>query len=162
MGDLPDDADAETGAREGLPPHDRLGQSELHADPAHLVLEERAQRLDERELEVVGETADVVVALDVGGAGAPAGLDDVGIERALHQEVDGLAVGARLGDDLAGRLLEHADELAADDLALLLRVGHPGQRGEEPVLGVDDLERHPGGLDEVALHLLGSPARSSP
>ena len=74
---------------------------------------------------------------------AAAGLDDVGVERALDEELDGLAVRARVGDDLARGRLEHPDELAADDLALLLRVGHPGQRVEEPVGGVDDLERHP-------------------
>jgi hypothetical protein len=31
-----------------------------------------------------------VVALDVGGALAAAGLDDVGVERALHEELDGV------------------------------------------------------------------------
>ena len=110
------------GPGERLAPHDRLGEPELEAHPAHLVLEQRAQRLDQRELEVVGQAADVVVALDVGGAGAAAGLDDVGVERALHEEVDGLAVGAGVGHDLAGGLLEHPDELAPDGLALLLRV----------------------------------------
>ena len=122
------------GPGERLAPHDRLGQPELEADAPHLVLEQRAQRLDERELEVVGQAADVVVALDVGGAGAAAGLDDVGVEGALHEEVDGLAVGAGLGDDLAGGRLEHPDELAPDDLALLLRVGdaRPARRGTAP------------------------------
>ena len=69
--------------------------------------------------------------LDVGGAGAAAGLDDVGVERALHEEVDRLPVRAGLGDDLAGGLLEDPDELAADGLALLLGVGDAGERVEE-------------------------------
>ena len=70
---------------------------------------------------------------------AAAGLDDVGVERALHEELDLSALLAGLADDLARGLLEHADELASDDLALLLRVGDPGERVEEPVGGVDDL-----------------------
>ena len=51
--------------------------------------------------------------------------------------------------------LEVADELAADDLALLLGVGDAGQRAEELVLGVDDLQVDAGGGDEVLLDLLG-------
>ena len=131
-GHLTDDADAEAGSRERLAPHDPLRQAELGADGAYLVLEQRAQRLDQRELQVVREATDVVVALDVGGAGAATGLDDVGIERALDQELDALAVRAGVGDDLARGVLEDADELAADDLALLLRVGDTGERVEEP------------------------------
>ena len=86
-GDLADDADAEARPRERLAPHDDLGQSQLAADRPHLVFEQGAQRLDELELEVLGQPADVVVALDVGGAGAAAGLDDVRVERALHEEL---------------------------------------------------------------------------
>ena len=143
------------GPGERLAPHDLRRQAELLADPAHLVLEQRAQRLDERELQVVGQPADVVVALDVGRAGAAAGLDDVGVERALHEELDVLAVRAGLGDDLARRLLEDPDELAADDLALLLGVADAGERGEELLGRVDDLQLHAGGGDEVPLDLLG-------
>ena len=64
----------------------RSGQPELGADRAHLVLEQRPQRLDELELEVVGQPADVVVGLDRRRAGAAAGLDHVGVERALDEE----------------------------------------------------------------------------
>ena len=85
------------------------------------------------ELQVVGQPADVVVRLDVRRAGAAAGLDDVGVERALHEELDALAVGRGVGDDLAPGGLEDADELAADDLALLLGVGDAGERVEEPL-----------------------------
>ena len=83
--DLADDPHGEAGPGERLAPHDLLGQAELGADGAHLVLEQRAQRLDQVEGEVVGEPADVVVALDVRGV-AGARLDDVGVQRALHQE----------------------------------------------------------------------------
>jgi hypothetical protein len=42
----------------------RSGSPSSAPDRAHLVLEQRAQRLDKLELEVVGEAADVVMGLD--------------------------------------------------------------------------------------------------
>ena len=133
------------------------GQAELLADQPHLVLEQGAQRLDQLELQVVGQAADVVVGLDVGGAGAAAGLDDVGVERALHQEGDLVAVAAAhgVGQHLGLRGLEDPDELAADDLALLLRVGDTDEGVEELLLRVDHLQVDAGGGHEVALDLLG-------
>ena len=76
------------GPGERLAPHDLLGQAQLLADLAHLVLEQRPQRLDELEVHVLGQAADVVVRLDRGrlAAVAAAGLDDVGVQRALHEE----------------------------------------------------------------------------
>jgi hypothetical protein len=67
-----------------------LGHAELEPDRAHLVLEQRPQRLDQGELQVVGQAADVVVRLDVGRALAAAGLDDIGVEGALDEELDGV------------------------------------------------------------------------
>ena len=82
---LADDAHAEPRAREGLAPDDLVGQSQLLAHVADLVLEEASQRFDEVERQVLGQSADVVVALDVGRV-ARARLDDVGVERALDEE----------------------------------------------------------------------------
>ena len=98
-----DDADAEARAGERLAPDDLLGQAERAADPAHLVLEELRQRLEQLEL-MRGQAADIVVALDQGRRVVADGdaLDDVRIERALR-EVVGVA-------DLAQRLLEDLDE----------------------------------------------------
>ena len=67
---------------------DLVGQAQLGADLAHLVLEQRTQRLDQRELDVVRQPAHVVVALDRRGAGAAAGLDDVRVERPLDEKPD--------------------------------------------------------------------------
>ena len=123
--DFAEDADGQARAGERVTPDDIVGQAQVFADHADLVLEEVAQRLDQLEAELGGQAADVVVQLDVGGlAGRPvAGLDHVRVERALGEEP-----GVR---DLAGLGLEHLDELVADDLALLLRVGHAGQGREE-------------------------------
>ena len=49
------------------------GRPSSVADLAHLVLEQAAQRLDQLELHVVGQAADVVVALDLG---APSTVPD--------------------------------------------------------------------------------------
>jgi hypothetical protein len=56
--------------------------------------------------------------------------------------------------DVPGGALEGADELAADDLPLGLRVGHPGQRAEELGGGVHHVQPDPGGGHEVLLDLL--------
>ena len=87
---------------------------------AHLVLEQVAQRLDQLQRHVLGQATDVVVALDDRRrAVAAAALDDVGVQRALHQEL-GVA-------EPAGVLLEDAHEQLADDLALRLGLGDAGE-----------------------------------
>ena len=71
-----------------------------------------------------GRPADVVVALDHRRrAVAAAALDDVGVQRALHEV---LGVGQP-----AGVLLEDAHEQLADRLALGLGLGDAGQALEE-------------------------------
>ena len=128
-GDLAHDPDRESGAGERLPPDDRVRHAEGLADMAYLVLEQQPQRLHEGELQVLGQPADVVVALDVGRAGPAAGLHDVGIERPLDEEADRVALGVRRADHVPGRLLEDPDELAADRAPLVLGIRQPGERG---------------------------------
>ena len=65
---------------------------------------------------------------------AAARLDDVRVERPLDEE-------AHVAE-LSRLLLEDADELLADDLALLLRVGHAGEPAEEALLRLHVDERH--------------------
>ena len=93
------------------------------------------------------------MALDVGGAGATAGLDDIRVQRALYEELHGL-VGARCIDDGPRRILEHPDELATNDLALGLGVAHVGERIKETSPGIDNNKTNPGGRHIVALDLL--------
>ncbi len=99
LGDLADDADAQSRSGERLAGDDRLGHAELAADRAHLVLEQGAQGFDELELDVLGQTADVVVALDVRRSRTAAGFDDVGVEGALDEEADLLALVLGLADE---------------------------------------------------------------
>ena len=93
--------------------------------------------LHEFKLQVFGQAAYVVVALHhLGSLGAA--LHDIGIDGTLAEEVDAV--------ELACLLLEYADELAADDLTLLLGVGHVLQLGEEALCGVY--------IDEVGVELV--------
>ena len=95
---------------------------------------------------MIRQAADIVVGFDDSSV-AGARFDHVGINGALCQEVD-LA-------DLLGLLLKDADELLADDLALLLRLTDAGQFAQEAVLGVDpdkvDVAVAKDSLDLVAL-----------
>ena len=127
--DLADDADAEAGAGERLTIDEMLGDAKLAAGLSHLVLEQEAQRLDDLlEVDAVGQAADVVMTLDDGGL-AEAALNDIGIDRPLHEEID-LADLLRFG-------FKDTDEFLADDLALLLRLGHTLELFIETLLGVD-------------------------
>src|SRR5437868_4913060 len=128
---------------------------EIRASTAAGSRAQSAPRLHRPELQVLGQPADVVVRLDAGRPGAAAGLHHVGVQRALNQELDGLAAAARVGGDVAGRALERADELAPDHLALGLRVGHAGQRAAERPGRGHRVPPHAGGGPEVPLHLLG-------
>ncbi len=135
-------------ARERVAVDHVVGQAELHADLAHLVLEQLAQRLHQPQLHVLGQPAHVVVGLDhLGLAGLGAGrLDDVGVDGALGQP---LHVG-----ELFALGLEHLDEGVADDLALPLRVADPGQFAQEQILGVDPDHLHAHVLGEGGHHLV--------
>ena len=96
----------------------------------------------------VGQAADVVVRLDRrGDALGAARLDHVGVERSLHEPAD-VAEPPCL-------LLEDADELAADDLALLLRLLDPVEQLEEPLLRLHVDERDVEVLAERLDHLFG-------
>src|SRR5208282_6187386 len=111
--DLARDADRETRAGERVALDETVGQAELAAECAHLVLEELAQWLDELEIHAVGQAADIVMRLDRdrGSAERAHRLDHVGIEGALRQKLDA----AKLG----GLLVEDVDKGGADRLALV-------------------------------------------
>ena len=61
-----------------------------------------------------------LVALDIRGTGSTAGLDNIRVQRALHEEFDLLSVRACVLNYLSRGLLEHPNEFAPDDLPLLL------------------------------------------
>ena len=72
------------------------------------------------------------------------------------------SIDSPFGDDRARGLLEAADELASDRLALLLGIGHAGERIEELPGRVDDLEPNPVAATKSRSTCSASPARSRP
>src|ERR1039458_10003899 len=66
-------------------------------------------------------------------------LDDVGIERSLHEKTRAVAVFGEVARDV----LELSDEELANDLALGLGIGHAGEGAKESVLGLHVNEINP-------------------
>ena len=110
------------------------GRPKLQAQRADLVLEQVAERLDQLEGQILGQSAHVVVQLDRGGraVGRAAALDHVGIERALGEEPGAFDLRRLVGKTL--------DERMADPPPLLLRLDHAGQRGQKLVFRLDDVQ----------------------
>src|SRR5690606_32570516 len=106
--------------RERMTPDHLLGEAELTADVAHLVLEQLSQRLDELEPHPRLEPAHVVVRLDRRARAAlrAHALDDIGIERPLHEERRVLSRRRR-------RVLEDINKHIPDRATLLLGIIDP-------------------------------------
>ena len=124
-----------------------LRQPQLPAQLPDFVFEEHPQRLDDLlKVHKVGQAADIVVALNGGGLPG-AGLNHVGVDGALCQEVHSA--------DLLGLLLKDADELLPNDFPFALRLVHPSQFEEEAGLCVHaeeaDVPLGKGGFHLVAL-----------
>ena len=83
---------------------------------------------------ILGQAAHIAMGLH-----AVLGLQNVVIDGALSEEADLVA-------NLAGLLLEHTDELGADDLTLLLRVSHALQFAKETLHGIH--------IYQVGIHLV--------
>ena len=158
--DFAEDAHRQARTREGISPHDVIGEAEGGADGACLVLEEVAKRLHEAEGQIGGQSTDVVVGLDLGGGLAfrRCTLDDIRIEGALGEEIEGAA----LGGEGAGFAFESADEAFADHATLLFRIGYSGEMGKEVVGGIDghkaDAEMFAETGDDVARFILAKEA----
>ncbi len=132
-GDGADASHAEAGTGEGLTIDHIVGEAERLAHDAHFVLKEQFDRLDEVELQILGETAHVVVRLD-----AVLALQNVGIDGALREESDVLY--------LPCFFFKHANEFRADDLPLGLGVLDSRELVEEAIHRVH--------VDEVCVHLV--------
>ena len=113
-----------------MAPDGGFRQAELAAQATHLVLEQGAQGFHQLQVHALGQAADVVVRFDhrAGTAGKGHGFDNIGIERALGEELGAF--------DLIGLFLEDIDESGADDLALGFGVGDAGELAEEQIARV--------------------------
>ena len=133
--DRADVPDTERRPRERMTVDELRRQPEQPPDLTHFVLEQPLDRLDQLELHILRETADVVVALDdaVRIAVERNALENIRVDRPLPEERS-VDPGRRLGEDL--------DELLADDLALLLRIGDALELVEKTVRRIDITEVH--------------------
>src|SRR6478672_3791740 len=129
--------------------NERLWQPELPPELANLVLEQLTKRLDQLHVHALRQAADIVVALDRHrrAAGEADALDDVRVKRALREEVRAA--------DLLRLLLEHVDELGADELALLFGVCDAVEPAEEVGARVNVDERDVVAVAEQRDDLLG-------
>lgn len=133
-GDVADDADGESGPGEGLAEDDILGQTECQSELPHFVLEETAQGLDYLlEVDDGRQSAYVMMALYY-GALTQSALDDVGIDRSLHEIVDFA--------EFFCFFTEYVDEVFADYLAFALRLPDAAKIGQEPFGSVDFYQVH--------------------
>ncbi len=99
-----------------MAPDDIFRQIQFEPQPAHFVLEQIAQRLDQFELKFGGQTTHVVVQFDRGRrtVGGRAAFDDVRIQRTLCQE-SGVF-------DLGRLCREAVNEAVPDPASFLLRI----------------------------------------
>ena len=138
-GDFSDDSHRQSRARERLADDELLVEAEIAADAADFVFEQVSQWLDQRERHPLRQAADVVMALDDHRRAMDrCGFDHIRVERPLRQKIEAAK--------LVGARLEHVDEGRADDLPLLLGIGHAGEPLEERARRIDEVERQ--------LHLL--------
>ena len=118
---------SQSGTGERLTVNHLVRQSKLYTACTYFVLEQLAQRLHQFKLQILGQTAYVVMRLHHLGCFCTT-LYNVGIDGTLSKEVDAV--------QLTGFFLKDADKLSADNLALLFRVGHVFKLGEETVCGI--------------------------
>ena len=105
-----------------------FGHAHLTTYATHLVLEQPLQGLAQLQVHLLGQSTHVVVALDDLTRDVER-LDAVGINGALSEPT---GIG-----NLTSLSIEHLDEVAADNLTLLLRVGNACQVAKELLGGID-------------------------
>ena len=116
---------------------DFLGQAQGATHLAHLVFKQAPQWFHQLELEILGQAADVVVALDLdgnplAGFGIDVGarrLDHIGIEGALGQEIK--------GTEALTFFLKYPNKFGADNLTFLLGIRNSSQLADEAITGID-------------------------
>jgi hypothetical protein len=96
-------------------------QTQRKTSSAHFIFEQVTQRLDQGQLHIGWQPADVVMGFDRYAflTIRRLALDDIGVERSLRQKAHAF--------DATRLAFEDAHEFFADDLPFLLRVGDTGR-----------------------------------
>src|SRR5581483_5647731 len=129
--DLAQDSHRKSRAGKRLALQNLFRHTEIASDAADLVLEKVFQRLNELQVHLFGEPADIVMRLDgLRWAADRARFDHVGVESPLHQEFGfgcSMSIGSfslmMAANELFRFIVEDRDELVADDLAFLFWIG---------------------------------------
>src|SRR6185503_4786558 len=115
--DLAEDAHGQARARKRMTLEDHFGNAEIAADRAHFVFEKFTQRLDQLEMHLFGQSADVVMCLDRDRRSTKTDrLDNVGVESALNEPFD--------VTDVVSFSLKDINEFCADRFSFLFRIGN--------------------------------------
>ncbi len=119
-----------------MTPNENLWQAQLAAQRAHFILEQFAQRLDQRHVHPFGQTADIVMALDRDArpAGKAHAFDNIRIQRPLSEKIS--------PTDFLCFIFKDFDEGLADEFAFDLWIGQPGKPVQEQRLGIYMHERN--------------------
>ena len=126
-------AHGEAGAGKRLATQNLVRHFQVTADAPDFIFEQIAQRLNQLELHPQRQPTHVVVALDgLARSLHAAGLDHVGVERALNEPVHT----AGFFGDARCLVVEDGDELRADDFSLFLRLRHSCELAQETLARV--------------------------
>ena len=133
--DLARNANRKARPWKGMPPNKDIGQAQLAAQIADLILEQFAQWLDQLHVHPLGQTANIVMAFDRDRwpASERDALNHIGIERALRKEIRPA--------DFGSLSLEQIDKRSADEFALLLWIGETRKPAQELFLGIHGHKR---------------------
>src|SRR5438477_11378899 len=131
-----------TRTRERLTIYDFLWQPELQSCLTHFVFEQLAHGLDELEMHLLRQSADVMMTFDHlrGIALDRYALNHIRIKSSLRQEfvaaVFAFAIALIFLEQLLGGMLKYFDEFIADQLALRFGIGHSFEQREKAIAGV--------------------------
>ena len=135
-GDCAQAANAKSGAGEWLAVNHGVGQTKSLAYYTDLILKEQLERFNKLELEILGQSAYVVVRLNsLFALGSLDGLQNVGVDSSLCQEADAF--------QLACFFSKYSDKLGADYLALALGIGNTCQQTKEMIGSINRLASRP-------------------
>src|SRR5690606_22821532 len=147
--DLAQDAHSKAWAGERMAIDHGRRQAQGDTQLSNFVLEQLAQRLEQLQIERIGQTTNIMMRFDGNS------LARLGAGRFDHVRVDG-ALGQPAGvGQFAGFGLEYFNKFLANDLALLFGVGDAGQLAHELFGGIDVDDLHAEVITKGVHDLLG-------
>ena len=130
FGNLTDDSDTKSRARERLTEYQVLWNAKLQTNFTNLILEQVTQRLDDLlEIYVIRQSTHIMVGFDHCGFTAKTGLYNVRVDGSLYKEV--------YSTDLLCFFFKDTDKFFTDNLTLCFRLFYSGELVIITLLGID-------------------------